>query len=31
MTLALARADDEIAKTGNTGNLISLLSQVVGV
>jgi hypothetical protein len=31
MTLALARADDEIAKTGNTGNPISLLSKVVGV
>jgi hypothetical protein len=31
MTLALARADDEIAKTSNTGNPISLLSKVVGV
>jgi hypothetical protein len=30
-TLALARADDEIAKTVNMGNPASLLSKVVGV
>jgi hypothetical protein len=31
MILALARVDDEIAKAGNTGNPISLLSNVVCV